>query len=82
MDSGTLSVVDLNDYYEIYTKIANESEYIQNFCRDWNVKIFSKKKPDEFGFNGVLKILNKNLPKYANPPFHTFLIQIIYNNYL
>ncbi len=40
IDSGILSVADLNEYYEIYTKIANESEYIRDFCTDWNVKIF------------------------------------------
>ena len=40
LDNGTLSTSDLNEYYEIYTKIANESEYIQEFCKDWNVTIF------------------------------------------
>ncbi len=40
LDSGTLSVADLTEYYEIYTKIANESEYIQDFCKDWNFTVF------------------------------------------
>ncbi len=35
LDNGTLSVADLTEYYEIYTRIANESEYIQNFCKDF-----------------------------------------------
>ena len=39
IDSGTLSVADLNEYYKIYTKIANNSEYIQDFCKDWNATI-------------------------------------------
>ena len=38
--------------------------------------IFSKKKPDEFDFNGVLKILNENLPKYAIPVFIRFLSEL------
>ena len=40
LDNGILSTSDLNEYYEIYTKIANESEYIREFCKDWNVIIF------------------------------------------
>ena len=40
LDNGMLYTSDLNEYYEIYTKIANESEYIQEFCKDWNVTIF------------------------------------------
>ena len=40
MDGGILSAADLNEYYEIYIKIANESESIREFCKDWNVKIF------------------------------------------
>jgi acyl-CoA synthetase (AMP-forming)/AMP-acid ligase II len=40
IDSGTLSAADLNEYYGIYTKIANESEYIRDFCTGWHVKIF------------------------------------------
>ena len=40
LDNMILSTSDLNEYYEIYTKIANESEYIQEFCKDWNVTIF------------------------------------------
>ena len=40
LDSGILTPSDLNEYYEIYTKIANESEYIQDFCRDWNFIVF------------------------------------------
>jgi hypothetical protein len=40
LDSGTLTRSDLNEYYEIYVKIANETEYIQEFCRDWNATIF------------------------------------------
>ena len=39
LDSGTLSAADLNEYYEVYTKIANESEYIRDFCKNWNAKI-------------------------------------------
>jgi len=40
LDNGILSTSDLNEYYEIYIKIANESDYIQEFCKDWNVIIF------------------------------------------
>ena len=39
LDKATLSVLDLNEYYDIYTKIANESEYIQEFSEDWNAVI-------------------------------------------
>jgi len=42
LDSGTLSTTDLNEYYEIYTQIANDSKYIQDFCKDWDVTIFFK----------------------------------------
>ena len=40
LDSGILSTSDLNEYYEIYIKIANDSEYIREFCKDWNTTIF------------------------------------------
>jgi hypothetical protein len=36
LESGILSGADLAEYYEIYTKIANESEYLRDFCKDWN----------------------------------------------
>ena len=40
IDNRTLSATDLNEYYGIYTKIANESEEIRSFCKDWDVIIF------------------------------------------
>jgi citronellyl-CoA synthetase len=40
IDNRTLSVADLPEYYGTYAKIANESEYIQDFCKEWNVSIF------------------------------------------
>jgi citronellyl-CoA synthetase len=40
LDSGSLTAGDLNEYYEIYTNIANKSDSIQKFYRDWNTKIF------------------------------------------
>jgi len=38
--------------------------------------IFSKKKHDEFDFNKIIKILKKNLPKYAIPLFIRFLSKL------
>ena len=35
--------------------------------------IFSKKRPDEFNINGLIKTLNNNLPTYAIPLFIRFL---------
>jgi len=51
LDKGILSTSDLNEYYEIYSKIANESEYIREFCKDWNTKIFfSTESETDHGF--------------------------------
>ncbi|MHA2122143.1 MAG: AMP-binding protein, partial [Promethearchaeota archaeon] len=55
LDTGTISATDLNEYYEVYTKIANETESIQNFCRDWNATIFYK---TESSANHWIKIEN------------------------
>ena len=38
--------------------------------------IYSNRKPDEFDFNGFLKVLNGNLPKYAIPHFIRFLSEL------
>ena len=40
LESGSLSVTDLDEFYEVYIKVANESEYIQEFCKDWSARIF------------------------------------------
>ena len=70
LDSGTLTAADLTEYYEIYTKIANESEYLQDFCKDWNATVFFSTESEadhwiknENGFFtfGMGKIDNANL---------------------
>ena len=38
--------------------------------------IYSNRKHDEFDFNGFLKFLNENLPKYAIPYFVRFLSEL------
>lgn len=38
--------------------------------------VFSNKKHDEFNFDGIIKILNENLPKYAIPLFILFLSKL------
>ncbi len=50
IDNRTLSTSDLTEYYGIYTKIANDSENVQDFCKDWNVTIFfnTKNKADHW----------------------------------
>jgi citronellyl-CoA synthetase len=40
------------------------------------VSIFSDKNHTEFNFNGLVKILNENLPKYAIPLFIRFLSKL------
>jgi len=68
LDKGILSTSDLNKYYEIYTKIANESEYIQEFCKDWNIKILFSTESEA---DHWIKIENNNfsfgMGQIANP---------------
>ena len=68
LDKGILSTSDLNEYYEIYTKIANESEHIREFCKDWNTKIFFSTESET---DHWIKIENSNfsfgMGQIANP---------------
>ena len=40
IDNRTLSTSDLNEYYDDYIKIANQDEYLHEFCKDWNVIVY------------------------------------------
>ncbi|MFW9880786.1 MAG: AMP-binding protein [Candidatus Thorarchaeota archaeon] len=44
------------------------------------VSIFSNKNHKEFNFNGLVKVLNENLPKYAIPLFVRFLSELSTTN--
>ena len=40
IDSQSLSAGDLPEYFQIYIEIANNTENIQKYCKDWNAIIF------------------------------------------
>jgi citronellyl-CoA synthetase len=68
LDKGTLATSDLKEYYKIYIKIANESEYIRDFCKELNIKIFINTESET---DHWIKIENNNfsfgMGQIANP---------------
>ena len=90
LDKASLSASDLNEYYEIYTKIANELDDIREFSEDWNATIsFSTESEADHWIKIEKNHLSFGMGQIDNPDVnykisaHEFLLILSgYNDYI